>query len=62
VFLKCKICGDGSLIPMLIGGRPGDRPHRPTKAQCDKCGSVLSLIAPPLSSDGEGPTRDGFAG
>jgi hypothetical protein len=62
VFLKCKICGNGSLIPITIGGRPGDRPQRAMKAQCDKCGSVLSMTAPPLSPDSEVPPRDGFAG
>lgn len=61
VLLKCKICGNGPLIPMFIGGRPGDRPQRATKAQCDKCGSVLSMTTLPLSPDSKVPPRDGFA-
>jgi len=52
VLVTCKICAKGSMTPLFFGGRPGDRPqYKDIKAQCDKCGSILSAISPASRPD-----------
>ena len=52
VLMTCKICANGSMTPLFFGGRPGDRPqYRDIKAQCDKCGSILSAVPPASQPD-----------
>lgn len=52
--LKCKICASGSLVPLNLGGRPGDKPQRVTSGQCDKCGSILAVNRGSADSPGGG--------
>jgi ribosomal protein S27AE len=44
VLAECAICGNGFMHPVIIASRRefGIRSTRSTKAQCPKCGSILT--------------------